>query len=60
MFTTDHPAPLLIAALALLNRRCPRNETHAALLLHRAAKSPALHPDEREVCQTLADDLEYR
>lgn len=33
------PAPLLIAALALLHRRCPRNELNAARLLQRAASS---------------------
>lgn len=60
MFTPDPLAPLLIGALALLNRRCPRNETHAALLLQRAAQSPALDPVEREVCQGLADELGYR
>lgn len=52
------PAPLLIAALALLHRRCPRNELNAARLLQRAALSITLSPAEREVCQSLAEDLE--
>lgn len=52
------PAPLLIAALALLNRRCRRNNLNAALLLQRAAKSLTLSPSEREVCQNLAEELE--
>lgn len=52
------PAPLLIAALALLHRRCPRNELNAARLLQRAALSITLSPAEREVCQSMAEDLE--
>lgn len=52
------PAPLLVAALALLNRRCPRNEMSAARLLQRAALSLTLSPTEREICQTLAEELE--
>lgn len=52
------PASLLIAALALLHRRCPRNELNAARLLQRAALSHTLSPAEREVCQSLAEDLE--
>lgn len=52
------PAPLLIAALALLHRRCPRNELNAARLLQRAALSITLSPAEREVCQSLGKDLE--
>lgn len=57
-YTTAPTAPLLIAALALLHGRCPRNELNAALLLHRAALSPTLSPAEREVCQSLAEELE--
>lgn len=52
------PAPLLIAALALLNRRCRRNDLNAARLLQRAALSLTLSPSEREVCQSLAEELE--
>ncbi len=52
------PASLLIAALALLRQRCPRNELNAALLLHRAALSSTLSLAEREVCHSLADELE--
>lgn len=52
-------ASLLIAALALLNRRCPRNEINAARLLQRVALSPVLTPAEREVCRTLAEELEH-
>ena len=52
------PAPLLIAVLALLHRPCPRNELNAARLLQRAALSTTLSAAEREVCQSLAEDLE--
>lgn len=52
------PAPLLIAALALLHQRCPRNELNAARLLQRAALSTMLSAAEREVCQSLAEELE--
>lgn len=57
-YTLTAPVSLLVAALALLNRRCPRNEISAALLLQRAALSPTLSPTEREICQTLAEELE--
>lgn len=53
----DPSTPLLIAALALLNRRCPRNASRAALLLQRAALCDTLTPGEREVCLSLADEL---
>lgn len=56
--TVSPPAPLLIAALALLNRRCRRNDLNAARLLQRAALSLTLSPSEREVCQSLAEELE--
>lgn len=52
------PAPLLVAALALLNRRCTRNERNAARLLQRAALSLSLSPTERETCLRLAEELE--
>lgn len=52
------PAPLLVAALALMNRRCTRNDMNAARLLHRAALSLALNPAERETCLRLAEELE--
>lgn len=52
------PAPLLIAALALLHPRCRRNNLNAARLLQRAAQSLTLSPSEREVCETLAEALE--
>ena len=52
------PAPLLIAALALLHGGCRRNHLNAARLLQRAAQSCALSPSEREVCQNLAEELE--
>ncbi len=50
--------PLLVAALALLHRPCPRNASRAALLLQRAALCATLTPVEREICQSLADELE--
>ena len=52
------PAPLLIAALALLHGSCRRNHLNAARLLQRAAQSCALSPSEREVCRNLAEELE--
>ena len=52
------PAPLLVAALALLNRRCTRNEMNAARLLQRAALSHGLSQSEREICMSLAEELE--
>lgn len=58
LLPSSPPAPLLIAALALLNRRCRRNDLNAARLLQRAAQSCALSPSEREVCQNLAEELE--
>ena len=57
-YTAIPTAPLLVAALALLQGHCPRNELNAALLLHRAALSSTLSPAEREVCQHLAEALE--
>ena len=57
-FSCTPPAPLLVAALALLSRRCPRNNISAALLLQRVALSTALSPVEREICQKLAEELE--
>ena len=56
--STSLPTPLLIAALALLHQRCPRNNLNAARLLQRAAQSLTLSPSEREVCETLAEALE--
>lgn len=57
-YSCTPPVSLLVAALALLSRRCPRNETSAALLLQRVALSGALSPVEREICQKLAEELE--
>ena len=56
--TSSPPAPLLIAALALLTQRCRRNDLNAARLLQRATQSLTLSPSEREVCQNLAEELE--
>lgn len=55
---TTSPASLLVATLALLQRRCLRNELNAARLLYRAANSADLSLAEREVCQCLAEELE--
>jgi len=55
----SHPsAPLLVAALALLSRPCPRNEINAARLLQRAACASELTPAERDICLNLAEELE--
>lgn len=52
--------PLLVAALALLSRRCIRNEMNAARLLQRAALSLGLSQAEREICLSLAEELECK
>jgi len=57
-YSITPPAPLLVAALALLNRRCTRNDMNAARLLQRAALSLDLNPTERETCLRLAEELE--
>ena len=57
LIPSSPPASLLIAALALLNPRCRRNDLNAARLLQRAALSLTLSPSEREVCQNLAEEL---
>lgn len=57
-YSRTPPAHLLVAALALLNRRCTRNDMNAARLLQRAALSLALSPTERETCLRLAEELE--
>jgi len=57
-YLTTSPASLLVATLALLQRRCPRNELNAARLLQRAANSADLSLAEREVCLSIAEELE--
>lgn len=54
------PAPLLIAALALHNGRCRRNDLNAARLRQRAALSLPLSPSKSEVCQNLTEELEMQ
>lgn len=56
-YSCTPPAPLLVAALALLNRRCTRNDMNAARLLQRAALSLDLSPIERDICLNLAEEL---
>lgn len=58
LLTASPPAPLLIAALTLLNRRCRRNDLNAARLLQHAALSLTLSASEREVCQNLTEEQE--
>jgi hypothetical protein len=54
------PAPsLLIAALALISRRCPHNTSRATLLLQCAALCLTLTDDERDICAHLADELAF-
>lgn len=55
---TPPPASLLVAALVMLRRPCPRNQATAQLLLERAAEHTALTPAEREACRELADTLD--
>jgi hypothetical protein len=52
------PTSLLVAALVMLHRPCPRNQATATLLLSRAAQDSALSSAEREACQRLADELD--
>lgn len=54
----SHPASLLVAALVMLRRPCPRNQATARLLLTRAAEFSSLTPAEREACLSLADELD--
>jgi hypothetical protein len=51
------PAPLLVAALALLNQGGPYRRARARLLLLRAASNDTLSTDERDICRELADEL---
>lgn len=55
---TARPASLLVAALALLRQPCSRSQATARLLLERAAEYGELTPAEREVCRSLADDMD--
>ena len=55
---TTPPASLLVAALVMLRRPCPRNQATAQLLLERAAENSALTPAEREACREFADTLD--
>jgi hypothetical protein len=56
--TPSSVASLLVAALALLGRPCPRNTAVARLLLQRASSDAALSPVERETCRDLAEALD--
>ncbi|MGQ9686715.1 MAG: hypothetical protein ACUVT2_10480 [Thiobacillaceae bacterium] len=51
-------ASLLVAALLMLHRPCPRNREIARLLLERAAVHEELTSDERIACSSLAEDLD--
>ena len=56
--TPSSVASLLVAALALLGRPCPRNTAVARLLLQRASSDVALSPVEHETCRDLAEALD--
>ena len=56
--TSSSAASLLVAALAVLARPCPRNTAVARLLMRRASRHDALSPAERETCRALADAME--
>jgi hypothetical protein len=58
--TSSSVASLLVAALAMLGRPCPRNTAAARLLLQRASGHDDLSPAERETCRDLADALDSR
>jgi hypothetical protein len=56
--TSSSVASLLVAALAMLSRPCPRNTAAARLLLRRASSDTALSPAERDTCLDLAEALD--
>jgi hypothetical protein len=56
--TSCSVASLLVAALAMLGRPCPRNTAAARLLLRRASSDTALSPAERETCREIAETLD--
>ncbi|MCU0809496.1 MAG: hypothetical protein MUE59_00385 [Thiobacillaceae bacterium] len=56
--TPSSVASLLVAALALLGRPCPRNTAVARLLLQRASSDAALSSVERETCREIAETLD--
>jgi len=56
--TSSSVASLLVAALAMLGRPCPRNTAAARLLLQRASSDTALSPAERETCREIAEVLD--
>lgn len=56
--TSSSAASLLVAALAMLGRPCPRNTTAARLLLQRASSDTTLSPAERETCREFAETLD--
>ena len=58
--TPSSVASLLVAALAMLSRPCPRNTAAARLLLRRATSDIALSPAERETCREIAEALDAR
>jgi hypothetical protein len=49
---------LLVAALAMLGRPCPRNTAVARLLLQRASLHDDLSAVERDTCLNLAESLD--
>lgn len=49
---------LLVGALAALQHPCARNRTAACLLLERVAHHDSLTAAERDLCRTLADELD--
>lgn len=49
---------LLVAALAMLGRPCPRNTAVARLLLQKASLHDDLSPVERDTCLNLAETLD--
>jgi hypothetical protein len=56
--TSSSVASLLVAALAMLGRPCPRNAAAARLLLQRASSDTGLSPAERETCREIAETLD--
>lgn len=56
--TSRSVVSLLVAALAMLGRPCPRNTAAARLLLRRASSDTALSPAERETCREIAETLD--
>ena len=56
--TSSSVASLLVAAVAMLGRPCPRNTAAARLLLQRASSDTALSPAERDTCREIAETLD--